>query len=315
MFTTAYGSYDGTSWETMMQIIFKKKYQAQKYQRVPATPGDFGIEGFTRDGDTFQCYCPDVNSDNKTIYEKQRQKITDDINKLQIYAKDLEKILGDIKLRSWILVTPRMGHNDLLGHCHTKRELVKSWNLPFIDNTNFDILVHEIEDYLGEIGDHIEQTKKKFSISPQTVKMDRIIKWKDKQIDLINNALDKNEIRLKSKSGTAPSQERVNELTDETAKHYLNGESILKRWQNSQPENHQRFMELLASVEDELKEKIMLNSDDPNYFVKQVTDYMEQRIKSSFEYLDDSTVIRLKNYAVAAWLLRCPLYFEVSKDE
>lgn len=315
MFTTNYGNFDGSSWEGMMQVIFKKKYQTNKYQRVPATPGDFGIEGFTRDGQTFQCYCPDVNADNKTIYEKQRQKVTDDINKLQNYSKDLQKILGGTILKTWVLVTPRMGHHDLLTHCHKKRDLVKSWNLPFIDNSNFEVIVHEIEDYASDIGEYFELSKKKIAIAPKALKEGGIIKWREKQIDLVNNALEKNEIRLSSTSNSQPSVEKINELTNETAKNYLNGESILKRWLSSQPENHQRFVELMATVEDELKEKILLSTVDPNQLVNNVTLYMEGKIKAAFEYLDESTVIRLKHYAVASWILRCPLYFEISTYE
>jgi len=266
MFTTPYGNFDGSSWEAMMQIIFKRKFQLAKYQRIPATPGDFGIEGFTKDGQTFQCYCPDVNSDNKTVYEKQRQKVTDDINKLKTYEKDLVKILGGTKLKSWTLVTPRIGHHDLIAHCNKKRDLVKSWNLPFIDNNNFEILVHEVEDYAGDIGEYFHQSGKRLTITPDMgdVQKEKIVEWKTTQIDLINNALEKNEIRVTAASVARASPIKVNELTHETVKHYLNGESILKRWQSSQPDNHQRFVELLASVEDELKEKSILNNSDPN---------------------------------------------------
>lgn len=312
MFSTPYGNFDGSSWEAMMQIIFKRKFQLVKYQRIPATPGDFGIEGFTKDGQTFQCYCPDVNSDNKTIYEKQRQKVTDDINKLKEYEKELIKILGGTKLKTWVLVTPRIGHHDLISHCNKKRDLVKSWNLPFIENSSFEVIIHEIEDYAGDIGEYFQQAGKKLTISPNQndIKKEKIVEWKDTEIDLINNALEKNQIRVSAATGTGNAV-KVNELTHETAKHYLNGESILKRWQSSQPDNHQRFIELVASVEDELKEKSLLNNVDPNQFVREITDYMEGKIKSSFPYLDESTIIRLKHYSVSSWILRCPLYFEI----
>ncbi|PZR25886.1 MAG: hypothetical protein DI535_16395 [Citrobacter freundii] len=312
MFTTPYGSFNGNSWEEMMQIILKRKYNAMNYQRVPATPGDYGIEGFTKDGILFQCYCPDVNTDNQTLYKKQRQKITDDIRKLQIYEKDICKILGDVKLKTWVLITPHLGHNSLLAHCNTKKDLVRTWGLSFVDNDKFDVIVHEISDYAIDIGDYLNQAGKKLSLVPDSTdgNRERIVEWKATQIDLVNNALAKNEIRVNAVHKGKENGRKINELTDETAKHYLNGESVLRRWQSTQPENHQRFIELIASVEDELRERSLLNLSDPNEFVKDITIYMETKIKGAFPHLDESTIIRLKNYSISFWILRCPLYFE-----
>jgi hypothetical protein len=47
MFTTKFGTFNGSTWEALCQQVFKKKYQAEDYQPMPASPGDFGLEGFT----------------------------------------------------------------------------------------------------------------------------------------------------------------------------------------------------------------------------------------------------------------------------
>lgn len=75
MFITSYGCFNGTTWENMFQIILKRKYMQAGYQRVPATPGDFGIEGFTKDGLTFQCFCPETNEDNKSSMKDKEIKL------------------------------------------------------------------------------------------------------------------------------------------------------------------------------------------------------------------------------------------------
>lgn len=316
MFVTKFGNFDGKSWEDMFQVILKRKYMPVNYQRVKASPGDYGIEGFTGDGQTFQCYCPDFNTDDETLYDKQRDKITRDINKLRSNAKELEELLGGIKLKKWVFITPHMGHRDLLLHCQAKKDLVLSWNLVFIEN-DFNVLVHEVSDYAIEVGEYFEQTTKKFVLTPDKVEVhkDRIVQWKDTQIDLVKNALDKNRIRIESLKNKNDLDAKTNVLTDETIKFFLNGESILRKWQSAQPENHQRFIELLASVEEELKERCLLSTVEPNELVKEVTVYVEERIRGSFTYLDESTVIRLKNYSAAFWILRCPLYFETNNNE
>lgn len=317
MFVTQFGSFNGNTWEDLFQIILKNKYMAAGYVRIKASPGDFGIEGYTKTGLTFQCYCPDVNLETKSLYEKQRDKITTDINKLKINKDELEKILGGTKLKTWILITPTISHHDLINHCNGKRDLVKSWNLPFIDNNVFEVLVHEATDYAIEIGQYFNHTNKKFTLIPQTgdSSNEKLIEWKETKIELVSNAIEKNEIRIKSSGNEIDLDRKTNELTNESVRYYLNGESMLRVWSSSQPDNHQRFTELLGSLEEELKERSLLNSSNPNDFVKSVSDYVENKIKSAFEYLDESTIIRLKNYSIASWILRCPLYFEIVNDD
>lgn len=316
MFITSYGSFNGTTWENMFQIILKRKYMQAGYQRVPATPGDFGIEGFTKDGLTFQCFCPETNEDNKKLYERQRDKITADINKLKINETELVNLLGGTKLTTWTLITPKMGHHDLIPHCNTKRDLVKSWNLPFIDG-DFKVLVHECDDYALEIGEYFNQTDKKLSLQPDAdeTSENKLVAWKDTQIPLVENAISKNEIIIRSLNKKKDADKAVNILTNEQARHYLNGESILRKWRSSQPENHQRFTELMASVASELQEKCLLTNVDPSPFLEEIKSYMEDKIRTSFPYLDESTVVRLKNYCIAFWIMTCPIYFEESTDE
>jgi len=86
---TDWGLFTGEQWEAMFQIILKRKHENNGYQPIITIPsGDHGIEGFTRTGDVFQCYCPAQDYDNADLYEKQRNKITTDLNKLE-YNKDL----------------------------------------------------------------------------------------------------------------------------------------------------------------------------------------------------------------------------------
>src|SRR5690606_35721288 len=125
-----------------------------------------------------------------------------------------------------------------------------------------------------------DQTGKKFSIAPkpEDASKEKIIQWKDTEIGLVKAALDKNEIRIKTAKRAINTETHTNLLTDETIKHYLNGESIIRIWQTSQPENHQRFSELVASIEDELKEWCILSVVEPNTFVEEIRSYAEEKI-------------------------------------
>lgn len=80
MFNTKFGSFNGSTWEDLCQLVFKRKYDAVGYQQMKASPGNFGIEGFTiGTGLAFQCYCPDKHYERAELYENIRDKITQDL--------------------------------------------------------------------------------------------------------------------------------------------------------------------------------------------------------------------------------------------
>lgn len=82
MIKTHYGTYNGDSLEEHCQAILKMKYEVKSYQEMIAhTDDDLGIEGFTRTGVVFQCYCPDEEYYSTKLYDHQRDKITKDLGK------------------------------------------------------------------------------------------------------------------------------------------------------------------------------------------------------------------------------------------
>ena len=151
MFNSQYGVFNGATWENLCQLIFKRKYEKDDYQKIPASPGDFGLEGFTLvTGWGFQCYCPDKHYERKELFEKQRDKITSDLKKLRDFQKDLIARLGNTKLCKWIFVTPEYDKNELIKHARIKEKEIRDLNLPFLAK-DFTILIRDADDYALEI--------------------------------------------------------------------------------------------------------------------------------------------------------------------
>lgn len=149
MFQTDIGPLDGDKWESLIQVIYKNRYDS--YQDMIASPGDLGIEGFVLDeGIVIQCYCPDENYDTKTLHEKQRDKITKDIGKLFSNQENLRKHIGDTKISQWVFITPRIAKHDIYTHARTKESEVKSANLDIIAD-DFKILIKDLGFYIHDI--------------------------------------------------------------------------------------------------------------------------------------------------------------------
>ena len=153
MYVSKIGPFDGNSWEALCQLVFKSKFGHEGYQEMVASPGDFGIEGFTLDtGRAFQCYCPDKNLASKDLYEAQRDKMTVDLGKLRTYQSEIKRRIGDTKIREWIFLSPDIDRNALLAHAREKEKEVQHWNLGIIAS-DFRVLLHDAGNYHLEINE------------------------------------------------------------------------------------------------------------------------------------------------------------------
>ncbi|WP_246359092.1 glycoside hydrolase family 2 TIM barrel-domain containing protein [Paenibacillus phytorum] len=132
------GPLDGDSWEKLCNSCYRIKYQDEHFTEIPAVHGgDAGIEGFTRAGRVYQCYCPEREYSDDELYDHLRDKMTKDINKLtsQKYAKRLKE-MGVPTIKEWHLVIPHYRDSRIIAHAETKQNVTemiqRDWNHPSI---------------------------------------------------------------------------------------------------------------------------------------------------------------------------------------
>src|SRR6202008_3702074 len=243
MYKTPYGNFNGDSWEDFCQLCFKLKYESDGYQEMPAWQGDLGIEGFTRSGIFFQCYCPDTEYNPDKLYEVQRDKITTDLGKLVTYEKELKTYLKTIKVSKWIFVTPEYKKKDLVKHCQDKAEEYRKIALSILA-PDFDVLVHDIEFYSEQIPVFLNFREKKLDIDPKKKKSDReIADWKSKSISLVDNAIKKHKQRVPEKAKNI--DEKVNSLTQKSISDFLNGDAMIRKWAEKYQDQYEKFQKVV----------------------------------------------------------------------
>jgi len=311
MINTEYGKFDGDRWEELCQICFKMNYEEEAYQEIKASPGDFGIEGFTRKGKAFQCYCPDEQYSAKELYEKHRDKITEDLKKLKRFEKQLKKYLGKTKINKWYFVTPLYGKNEIVKHCTKKKEEVKNWNLSIIDNDNFEVIFSDINflhPALKTITGNIV-TKINLKAEKEINNTDKI-KWKSEENELIGRAKRKHKKRLPSSIDKESLEQKLDSLTEVSVSDYLEGGLILNKWENKYPEDYEKFIEIVSLVEKEVEEQCLIPREDNNKLYASFQDLLERRIKETFYNLDIQMIIKLTKRVMADWIFRCPINFE-----
>lgn len=296
------GAFNGSTWEATIQFVLKAKFGVDGYQHVPATPGDFGIEGFTKHtGLAFQCYCPDTHYERKELNKKQQDKITKDLKKLMINQTSLQGILGGTKIKDWYFITPEIAHNALLTHAQKKQNEVRAWGLPHLDE-NFTVLVQDIGFYTHEINQHRLTMGAPISIG------------QDKQsIPKVNDsptAYDEN-LQRKTKLRMIGKDERPTAaLFSKTRDTFLDHDGFFQTLYEKAPQTYFQVAKTLNGFEKDVDEWSMTAAGTPDELVKEIREHLSKRLLSDDQLRIDATLTDdIVRRTVARWLAVCQLDF------
>lgn len=308
MFNTPYGLFDGNSWERLCQQVFKKKFATDGYQHIPATPGDFGLEGFTTTtGWGFQCYCPNERYGDKELHDKQRDKITKDLKKLQTYEQDLKTLLGSTKLRRWYLVTPTIARNELVKHARTKEIEVRGWNLSILA-PDFEVLVHDGENYAAEI----QELQMAFGKALDFGGLPTVLPPLGSTPEVYeNNIVRKTKARLNGRFAADKLAVKEAELNQRTLREFLEHDSHFKRINDQAPTIHSRLMRLINGYEAHVLETRATWEGSPQQLTDKIREGLAERIsKELAPHIDETEAALIARLMVARWIAVCELDYE-----
>lgn len=296
----------GEEWQELCDKALHLKFNNEGYQKVADTSnGDCGIEGFTRTGKVFQCYFPEGNYDTKTLTEKTQDKINKDLKKLTTYQKDLSSILGDVKIKEWILLTSEIRDKKLLPYCNKKKDTVKkAKDRPTFIDEKFDILIYD-QDYFSIEFASLAATG--------NVKIDLYSTPADLKYDDINSELVDN---LKRKLYAVFSNPKdADDTIQEYLESYSKGIAQRNKLQISNPTYYDEFNNTFNSQEREIKIKCRKDSTNNNELFYQILDDFENKVRTRLSgTFTEETIDDLKNFMISDWLMRCPMNF-VKKGE
>lgn len=307
VYQTNYGSFDGTSWERLCQLIFKRKFSVDGYIHIPATPGDYGLEGFTKStGCGYQCYCPDKAYPTKDLYEKQRDKVTTDLKKLKDNEADLKKVLGTTKLRRWHLVTPFISHHDLVKHAQTKETEVRGWNLSIID-ADFQVLVHDADHYAAEIQEMQLAMGKALDFGGIPAVLPEL---NEDSETYEKNILRKTRTRL-AKTPADKLEGRVALLYNKTLREFLDHGPHLKRINDTAPTVHSRLARLINGYEAEVGERCYTWEGTPQELTDKIRDGLTERIvRELAPSIGETDAADIARMIVARWIAVCEVDYD-----
>lgn len=295
--------YDGNAWQRLANSLLILKYTVQQFQKIPDEHrGDWGIEGYTLNGEVFQCYSPDRPYEADHLYKLQRSKVTDDITKFKSNKNELLKLLPrGAKFCRWHFLTTVHLSKNLVAHCAKKtKEVIDSCDHV---TTDFTVMVHLADDFfLNEIP--------KFSKLGLAKMQLKIPSFSEEAINTFSASSPSIQtIREKLEKGKAPAG-AIDELSKDYIKDYMIWQSLLEALKSTTPEIFEVFVKNITSLEIDVKRKYQLNQrlnvtelDAELLRLKQV---IESQLTST---LDTATLDYLARGVVADWMVRCPISF------
>lgn len=297
---------DPDKWENLIDKLYRIKYKDEGYQYIPARDdGDCGIEGYTETGIVYQCYFPVGDYSPKDLYEKLRDKMTKDLEKMERYSDKLKK-LGIVNIREWHFVIPKYEDRKILEHANTKEteylKLKKEGKLPIIDD-NFKIYIKLLEDFLPEINTLIKTSDDYKFLLPQITQIDFSTCDSEK----------KNNISRKIKTLRKNiDDEKTTKLINTYIEYYLRGIEVLNEIRQHSPELYEEVIKIEntyrinmeikcdSNIDNSMNQKIF--SDILEDFEKKLT----EQLGSVLSYRD---IGELKQEIIGKWLAECPLDF------
>jgi hypothetical protein len=307
MFMTKLGSFNGDTWEDLCQLVFKSKYGSDGYQEMPASPGDFGIEGFTlATGRAFQCYCPDRIYPQDVLLSKQKIKISDDIDKLKKYSDDLSARLGSSKIKDWCFVSPEINHHKLLEHARVKEAEARAWDLGIL-HAEFTVHLHDADFYLKEINELRSLNGVAITLGTEPTALPAL----DQPIEIYEqHILRKTKLRVLNDAGAIASS-RVDRLYNITLKKFLEHDNFFNTLNNVSPTLYFRLLRLLSIFEQDVEIWQATWTGSSESLTEKITDKLKERILADLQPgVDQSLASQISHHTIARWLAACELDFE-----
>lgn len=297
--------WDGNEWEQFSLRLVRERHGATNVQAIPArVKGDLGIECITTDGCMYQSYAPEETADVAKAASAMKAKARRDLGKLKKYAANIEKILGGIKIKRWILLCPFLDDKDVVRYVANKARELLNPSLSFLD-AGFHGLVHCQGDFAKEI------ERLRLEACGASLKL----KTPDaEEIAATGNTIDET---LQDKIGRGfPefSPEEIFKRKSRFISTHIRAENALDQLKRDAPELWEKAMTTIALEEDRL-ETSGTTSDPPSDLLTQEQDRLYQALSSALPTLDKNVIRAIALGQIGTWLIECPLDFEVSASK
>lgn len=295
--------FEPKEWERLMHQLLPIRYGIDNYQRVPDShAGDAGIEGYTFDGDVFQCYVPDEDAHSENIRKNIRTKMRNDIEKLMKNGEKLRRIIGEKPIRRWWFLIPHHRSKELNEEATRLTQVVVSKQLPHI-SAEFHIMLQAFEDFKQEYDQFLLRSK------PKGLGLELNLHPTEDEIQTYKSDVTKLDFRQNIESKAVrllgSDTDDVGEFIANQFQSHLIGGKLLRMLKDNYPMIYERVVDIKQGTELSLKNRNFLSSGSSVF--RETEERFKTRLVEDVSSLSDTDAQILTDEAIADWLGRCNL--------
>jgi hypothetical protein len=296
--------WDGDDWEKHCLNLLRMRYRAPgEFEIVPASDrGDLGIEGFSHDGCAYQCYAPMGPLPIKDRYERQRDKLTEDVGKLHTNQTELMAILDGVVIGIYAFMTPVHDSRRLNAHAKAKAAEIRARCLPHC-SPDFTIVIQTEDDYVIERQELLNLGLHKLHLGPLHVPEAAVHSYVASNPDLIAT-IDEKLSRLPGLGAAERTRLRTRLLRQK-----LMADNKLVEIRGHHAAAWERVQELRAAREGVLEMECLLNTADPRDLLQHTASAYRDTLRESLVFLADRDASDIAWGTTTDWLAECPLDF------
>ncbi len=289
-------------WETFCEVMLRQHYGAKNFYPVSDQDGgDLGLEFFTIDGTLFQCYYPEQGIDMKQYKKRIQNKIHSDLKKLKENEAEIEKLLDNIVIHQWVLLTPENKSKDLIPYCNKKRKEVLAKDISYIDNEKFTVKIETAESYPE--GKLYAQNvyNKAINIPLQQISDQEKDIWLEGHSEFSNNISRKSLALMGSES---------NGFQASVVTKYIQIEKFLDQLRVDHPDLHELVEDTARAQLDSMQENSFFADKLDTSFVKNIVDDNKAAFSKHSNLMCDKNLHSLSFGYLSKWLAECYMDFD-----
>lgn len=289
-------------WEAHANELLRERYRAVSgYIPIPDLhEGDGGIEGFSLDGNVYQMYCPENAYTLNKLYEDQREKMTADIKKFIDNQVKLMSLFGKTKIKRWILVVPNHQTRKIISHATKKTQEVIDANLPYVDNSDFRVLVWDRSEFRKEESSLLSAGIAILKLSPIEVSETDITGYSGDSAEFIKN-MDKKLSKL------VKDPDQVRRGKERLIKSAIISQNMLSELKQDYGEIYEQVTSATATRSAQLDLEVFdaaPATQSLSYQTKTLADQLQNKCS-----LHNDNIEEISRGTISDWLMNCTLDF------
>ncbi|SFB29210.1 hypothetical protein SAMN05216266_107299 [Amycolatopsis marina] len=293
----------GDAFEEQCLGLLRRRYPPSELVILPAQMGgDCGIEAFSTDGIAYQCYADRESASLRHRTDKQKNKLYADTEKLKKNVKRLPGVLGDTAIRHYFLLVPEYHAVELVEYAHKRSEVVRQYNLPFIDE-QFAIRIKTPHDYPTEFAAALRDDSAKALVPDPEIKDSNVDSFDKSKPELVER-LDQKLAVLQQHSPTSD----VAVLRNQFIRAFLAKEQVmdgLREW----PDTWEAVEARRTHRQNTLELENELDPAAPSQRLLDLIRSYGEELGSQVAGIRLLDAQRISMGQAGDWLMRCPLRF------